>query len=98
MFETRRLKNVVIFIQAISSFALSRKISLAVTATLQQFIFHLSFSKELFKYVLLTMIKVPYKSVLLSIITCRHLSLTYHTQKYFIKAFYYLAKTWLSVT
>ena len=39
-----------------------------------------------------------YKSVLLYIITCRQLSLTYHTQKYFIKAFYYLTKTWLCVT
>ena len=39
-----------------------------------------------------------YKSVLLSIITCRQLSLTYHTQKYFIKALYYLTKTWLCVT
>ena len=40
--------------------------------------------------------KSTLKSVLLSIITFRHLSLTY-TQKYFIKAFYYLAKTWLCV-
>ena len=46
--------------------------------------FHLSFPKVL------------YKSVLLSIITCRP-SLIYHTQKYFIKAFYYLTKTWLSL-
>ena len=29
--------------------------------------------------------KVPYKSFLLSIITCRHLLLTYHTQKHFEK-------------
>ena len=41
--------------------------------------------------------KVPYEYVLLSIITCRYLSLTYHTQKYFIKAYYYLAKTWRCV-
>ena len=40
--------------------------------------------------------KSTLKSVLLSIITFRHLSLTY-TQKYFIKAFYDLAKTWLCV-
>ena len=59
---------------------------------------HLSFPKVLDKNVLLSIIKVPYKSVLLSIITCCHLSLTYYTQKYFIKAFYYLAKMWLCVT
>ena len=47
--------------------------------------FHLSFPKVL------------YKSVLLSIITCRTSLLIYHTQKYFIKAFYYLTKTWLSL-
>ena len=46
----------------------------------------------------MSIIKVPYKSLLLSIIICHHLSLTYHTQKHFIKAFYYLATTWLSVT
>ena len=57
------------------------------------FFFHLSFPKVLYKSVLLSIIKVPYKSVLLSTITCLHLSLTYHTQKYFIKAFSYLAKT-----
>ena len=32
-----------------------------------------------------------------SIITCRRSLLTYHTQKYFIKSFCYLAKTWLSL-
>ena len=37
--------------------------------------------------------KVLYKSVLLSIITFRHSLLTYYTQRYFIKALYYLAKT-----
>ena len=42
--------------------------------------------------------KILSKSFLLSIITCRHLSWTYHSQKYFIKTFYYLAKTWLCVT
>ena len=42
--------------------------------------------------------KVLYKQVLLSIITCRHLSLAYHNQKSFIKVFYYLAKTWLCAT
>ena len=66
-------------------------------SNLSSFIFHLSFPKVLYKSVLLSVIKVPYKRVLSSIITCRHLSLTYHTQKYFIKAFYYLAKTWLCV-
>ena len=60
--------------------------------------FHLSFPKALYKSVLLFIIKVPYKSVLLSIITCHPLSLTYHTQNYFIKAFFYLAKTWLCIT
>ena len=44
-------------------------------------------------YVLFFIIKVPCEDVLLSIITCRHLLLTYHTQMYFIKASYYLAKT-----
>ena len=34
------------------------------------------------------MIEVPYKSVLLPDITCHHLSLAYHTQKYFIKVLY----------
>ena len=58
--------------------------------------FHLSFPKVLYKSVLLSIIKLAYKSVLLSI-TCCHLSLTYHTQKYFIEAFYHLAKTWLCV-
>ena len=53
--------------------------------------FRLSSPKVLYKAVLLFIIEVPYKSVLLSIITCR-LSLTYHTQKYFIKALYYLVK------
>ena len=33
------------------------------------------------KSVLLSFIQVPYKSVVLSIITCGHLSLIYHTQK-----------------
>ena len=65
-------------------------------ATFHHF-FHLSFRKVLYESVLFFIIKVPYEYVLLSIITCRHLSLTYHTQKYFIKAFYYLAKTWLSL-
>ena len=58
---------------------------------------HLSFLKLLYKSVLLSIVKVPYKSVLLSIITCHHLLLTCHTQKYFTKAFYYLGKTWLCV-
>ena len=49
------------------------------------FFFHLSF---------FFIIRVPYEDVLLTIITCRHLSLPYHTQKYFIKAYYYLAQTW----
>ena len=31
------------------------------------------------------------------IITCCHSLLTYHTQRYSIKVFYYLAKTWLSL-
>ena len=62
------------------------------------FYFHLSFPKTPCKSALLSIIKLPYKSVLLSISTCRHLSLTSHTQKYFIKAFYYLTKTWLCVT
>ena len=56
------------------------------------------FSKILYESVLLSIIKVPYKSALLSVINCRHLSLTYHTQKFFIKAFYCLAKMWLCVT
>ena len=60
--------------------------------------FYLSFPKVLYKIVLLSILKVPYKSVLLSIITRRHLLLTYHSQKYFIKAYYYLAKMWLCVT
>ena len=47
--------------------------------------FHLSFPKVL------------YKSVLLSIITCCPSLLIYYTQKYFIKALYYLTKTWLSL-
>ena len=55
-------------------------------------LFHLSFEKVLYESVLFFIIKVPYKDVLLSIITCPHLSMTYHTQKYFIKAYYYLAK------
>ena len=55
--------------------------------------FHLSFRKVLYESVLFFIIKVPYEDFLLSTITCRHLSLTYHTQKYFIKAYYYLAKT-----
>ena len=66
----------------------SNSIFCSVWKTEQLFIiifFHLSFPKVL------------YKSVLLSIITCRHSLLIYHTQKYFIKAFYYLAKTWLSL-
>ena len=58
--------------------------------------FHL-FPKVLYKSVLMSIIKVPQKSVLLSIITFCHLSLTYHTQRYFIKALCYLAKTWLLV-
>ena len=62
------------------------------------FFFNLSFPKVLYKSVICLIVKVPYKVVLLSIITCRRLSLTYHTQKYFIKALYYLAKTWLCVT
>ena len=61
-------------------------------ATFHHF-FHLSFSKVLYESVLFFIIKVLYKDVLLSIITCHHLLLTYHTQKYFIKA-YCLAKTW----
>ena len=42
---------------------------------------------------------VYYKSALWkrSINTCRHLSLTFYTQQYFIKELYYLAKTWLCV-
>ena len=56
--------------------------------------FHL-FPKVLYKSVLLSIIKVPQKSVLLSIITFCHLSLTYHTQRYFIKVLCYLTKTWL---
>ena len=62
-------------------------------ATFHHF-FHLSFSIVLYESVLFFIIKVLYKDVLLSIITCRHLLLTYHTQKYFIKAYYCLAKTW----
>ena len=56
----------------------------------------ISFLKVLYKRVLFSIIKVPCKSVLLSIITCRQLLLIYHTQKYFIKSFY-IAKTWLCV-
>ena len=41
------------------------------------FFFHLSFPKVLYKSALFSIIKVPYKDVLLSIITCCHLSLTY---------------------
>ena len=65
----------------------SNSIFCSVWKTEQLFIifFHLSF------------LKVLYKSVLLSITTCRHSLLTYHSQNYFIKAFYYLAKTWLSL-
>ena len=76
-----------------NTLALCEKLS-----NLSSFIFHLSFPKVLYKSVLLSVIKVPYKSVLSSIITCRHLSLTYRTQKYFIKSFYYLAKTCFCVT
>ena len=61
------------------------------------FFFHLSFPKLLYISVLLSIVKVPYRSVLLSIITCRHLLLADHTQKHFVKALYYLAKTWLSL-
>ena len=61
-------------------------------ATFHHF-FHLSFSKVLYESVLFFIIKVLYKDVLLSIITCRHFLLTY-TQKHFIKAWYCLAKTW----
>ena len=41
--------------------------------------------KVLYKIVLLSIIKVPCESILLSIITCRHLSMTCHTQKCFMK-------------
>ena len=79
----------------------SNSIFCSVWKTEQLFIIstfhHLSFPKVLYKSVLLSVIKVPYKSILLFIITYRHLSLTYHTQKYFIKAFYYLTKTWLKL-
>ena len=61
------------------------------TATFDHF-FRLSFPKVLYKSALLSILEVPYKSVLLSITICRHLSLIYHTQKFFTKAFYYLAK------
>ena len=61
--------------------------------TFHQF-FHLSFPKVFYESTLLCIITVPYKSVLLSIIPCRHLPLTYHTQKYFIKVFYYLVTSW----
>ena len=57
------------------------------------FFFHLSFQKVLYESALFFIIKVPYEAVLLSIITCHHLSLTYHTQKYFIKSYYCLATT-----
>ena len=60
--------------------------------------FHLSFRKVLNESVLFFIVNVPYEDVLLSIINCRHLSLTYHTQKYFIKAYYYQAKTWHCVS
>ena len=56
----------------------------------------LNFSNSIFRSMWKTeqLFKKFYKDVLLSlsIITCRHLSLIYHTQKYFIKAYYYLAK------
>ena len=67
------------------------------TAKLFIIFFHLSFPKVFYKSVLWSIVKILYKSILLSIITCRHLSLIYHAQKYFIKAFYYLRKTWLCV-
>ena len=53
------------------------------------FCFPLSVPKVLYKSILLSIVKVPYKRVLLFIITCHHLLLTYHTQTYFMKAFYY---------
>ena len=43
------------------------------------------FPKVLYKSIPLSTIKVLHKSILLSISTCRHLSMTCHTQKYFIK-------------
>ena len=43
---------------------------------------HLSFLKVFYERVLSFIIKVPYKDVLLSVITCRHLSMTYYTQMY----------------
>ena len=77
----------------------SNSIFCSMWKTEQLFIvfFHLSFLKVLYKSALMSIVKVLYKSILLSIITCDHLLLSYHTQKYFIKAFYYLGKTWLCV-
>ena len=78
---------------------ISNTIFCSVWKTEQLFIifFHVSFAKVLHKSVLLSTVKVPYKSVLLSIITYHHLLLAYHIQRHFVKAFYYLAKTWLSL-
>ena len=50
------------------------------------------FPKVLYKTVLLAIIKIPDKSVLLSIITCRHLSYPRVLKCSIIEAFYYLAK------
>ena len=82
--------------EAIKLFKLHLLLYVKNWATFHHF-FHLSFRKVLYENVLSFIIKVPYEDILLSIITCRHLSLTYHTQKYFIKAFYCLAKTWFFV-
>ena len=57
------------------SFALCEKLSNL------SFVFQLSFQKVLYKSVLRSIIKAPCKSVLFSIITCPHLSFTYHTHK-----------------
>ena len=54
----------------------SNSIFCSMRKTEQLFIifFHLSFLEVLHKSVLLSIVKVPYKSVQLSIINCRHLS------------------------
>ena len=49
------------------------ELHLALFVTFHHFFFHLLFPKLLYKSVVLSIIKQPYKTVLLSIITCRHL-------------------------
>ena len=79
------LKHLRVATSAIKLFKLHILLYVKNWATFHHF-FHLSFSKVLYESVLFFIIKVLYKDVLLSIITCRHLLLTYHTQKVLYKS------------